>query len=61
MSVDVSLGHWTAADIGLIVVFGLAVAIVAAIGIYVVRASAREREGTGATTPRRGPENRRQP
>ncbi|MBO0682509.1 MAG: hypothetical protein J2P45_05065 [Candidatus Dormibacteraeota bacterium] len=36
---EVSFGHWTAADVGLIVVLLLAVAIVVAIGVRVLRAA----------------------
>jgi len=38
-------GHWTAADVGLIVVLVIGVAILGALGTYVVRASLRDRGG----------------
>jgi predicted permease len=38
-------GHWIAADLGIILVFLIAILIVAGLGWYVVRATMRNRSG----------------
>jgi hypothetical protein len=40
---DITIGHWTAADVGLVIVLAVALTIVVMIGFYVVRSSASRR------------------